>query len=114
METIINLLMIALICVFVIDISGAIDILKSSLKWLLTKGRMSGCDYRLKPFDCSLCTIWWCGLIYLFFTGAFTLKYIVVVCLLATFSGLIKNTILLVEDTITKIIQTIYSKFIDK
>jgi len=113
MKTLIDLLIIAFIVVFIIDVSGAIDSLKSALKWVFTKGKLKGSDYRLKPFDCSLCSTFWIGLIYLLVTRKFTLPFIGFVCLLSTFSGLIKSTILLLEDIITKIIQLIY-KWIDK
>lgn len=109
-----ELFFISCIVVFIVDISGAIDSLKSGLKWLLTKGKMRDSNYRLKPLDCSTCMCWWCGLIYLYIHGCFTLPYIAFVCLLAAFSGLIKNSILLVEDIITKIIQVIYEKIIDR
>ena len=113
MNTIFNLFLIACIVVFIVDISGAIDSLKSGLKWILTKGKMSNSDYQLKPIDCSLCTTFWTGLIYLFVTGNFTLPYIAIVCLFAYFSSIIKNAILLIEDVIIKIIQLIY-KLLDR
>lgn len=110
--TLINLFLIAVICVFIIDISGAVNSLKSGLKWIYTKGKMSGSDYRLKPFDCSLCSTFWCGLIYLLIAGEFTLPYIVAVCMMAYFTSVIKNSILLIEDILTKVINVIY-KLID-
>ena len=109
----INLILIAAIVVFIVDISGAVDSLKSGLKWILTNGKMKDSDYQLKPLDCSLCQIFWCGIIYLLVIGEFTLPYFAFVCLLACFSGIIKNSILLVEDIITTIIQLIY-KLIEK
>lgn len=112
MNTILSLFFITVICVFIIDISGALDSLKSALKWIVTKGAMSGNEYRLKPFDCSLCTTFWSGLIYLLIVGKFTLPFVVAVCLFAAFSGIIKSSILLIEDIVTKIIQMIY-KWID-
>ena len=111
---ILNLFLIALIVVFIVDISGAIDSLKSGIKWVLTGGKMTSSDYRLKPIDCSLCTNFWTSLIYLLIIGAFELKYIAVVCLFCTFCGIIKDTILLVGDIFTKIIQLIYKNWIDK
>lgn len=110
---IINLTLIAAIVVFIVDISGAVDSLKSGLKWILTKGKMKNSDYQLKPLDCSLCMTFWSGIIYLLITNNFTLPYLAFVCLLACFSGIIKNSILLVEDIITTIIQLIY-KLIEK
>ena len=109
----INLTLIAAIVVFIVDISGAVDSLKSGLKWILTKGKMKNSDYQLKPLDCSLCMTFWSCIIYLLITNNFTLPYLAFVCLLACFSGIIKNSILLVEDIITTIIQLIY-KLIEK
>lgn len=109
-NTILSLICLSVICVFIIDISGAVDSLKSALKWISTKGKMSGSDYRLKPIDCSLCSTFWAGLIYLLVVGKFTIFYVTVVCLLAAFSGLIKNSILLIEDIVSTIIQWIYKK----
>lgn len=111
---IVNLILIAFICVFIVDISGAIDSIKSGIKWVLTKGKMTNSDYMLKPFDCSLCMTFWSGLIYLIIIGQFTFPYVAIVCLLCTFCGLIKSSILLVEDIITKIINLIYKYFIDR
>lgn len=104
----INLTLIAAIVVFIVDISGAVDSLKSGLKWILTKGKMKDSNYRLKPFDCSMCQIFWCGIIYLLVIGEFTLPYLGFVCLLACFTGVIKTSILLVEDILIKITQLIY------
>lgn len=110
---IINLTLIAAIVVFIVDISGAVDSLKSGLKWILTKGKMKNSDYQLKPLDCSMCLTFWSGIIYILITNNFTLPYLAFVCLLACFSGIIKNSILLVEDIITTIIKLIY-KLIEK
>jgi len=112
MEAIRDLFFIAVVVVYIVDISCAVDSLKTALKWILTKGKMSSSDYILKPFDCSLCMIWWTGIIYLLCTGNFTLPYLVCVCLLSAFAGLIKTSILLIEDIITTIIQKIY-KFLE-
>lgn len=110
---IINLTLIAAIVVFIVDISGAVDSLKSGLKWILTKGKMKNSDYQLKPLDCSLCMTFWSGIIYLLITKNFTLPYLAFVCLLSCFSGIIKSSILLVEDILIKITQLIY-KLLDR
>ena len=111
---IVNLILIAIIVVFIVDISGAIDSLKSGIKWVLTKGKMNGSDYRLKPLDCSVCTNFWCSLIFLLCIEEFTLPYIACVCVICCFLGFLKNAILLVEDMLNKTIQIIYKYFIDK
>lgn len=109
----INLILIAYITVFIVDISGAIESFKSGLKWLLTKGKMKNSDYVLKPIDCSLCMTFWIGIAYLLITSNFTLPYLGFVCLLACFANLIKSSILLVEDVLVTIINLIY-KIIDR
>ena len=108
----INLILIAAIVVFIVDISGAVDSLKSGLKWILTKGKMKNSDYQLKPLDCSRCMTFWSGIIYILITNNFTLPYLAFVCLLACFAGVIKTSILLLEDILIKITQLIY-KLID-
>lgn len=113
MNTILSLLLIQVIVVFIVDISGAIDSLKSGLKWLLTKGKMSSSDYILKPFDCSLCMTWWACLIYLLCVGKFTIPFIAFVAFQCTFCAQIKDTILVVGDLCTKFIRLIYKHLID-
>lgn len=107
-----NLVLLAFIVVMVVDISGFVDSVKSSLKWVLTKGKMKDSNYRLKPLDCSLCMTFWTCVIYLFIAGEFTLPYLTFSLLLACFSVIIKDTILLVRDIATIIIRWFY-KFID-
>lgn len=76
-----ELLLLAAIVVFIVDISGIVETLKSAVgRWLGIRIE------RLKPFDCSLCMVWWCGLLYLWIVGRFSLLPIAVVALLATFS----------------------------
>ena len=113
MSTILSLLLIQVIVVFIVDISGAIDSLKRGLKLLLTKGKMSNSDYRLKPFDCSLCSTWWTCLIYLLCVGKLTIPFIAFVAFQCTFCAQIKDTILVVGDLITKVIRIIYKYIID-
>ena len=60
-----KLLCIQLICVLIIDISGFIDSVKWGVSKWLTKGKIQTTDYRIKPFDCSLCMTWWSCLIYM-------------------------------------------------
>ena len=79
----INLILIQWIVVFIIDISGVVDNLKSLLMKILTKGKIDSNNYRLKPFDCSLCTTFWVGLIYLLCTSQFTIAYIAFICVLS-------------------------------
>ena len=113
LNVIFNLFLIAVICVFIVDISGVIDSLKSAIKWLLTNGKMKNSNYDLKPLSCSLCMTFWIGLIYLLCTSNFTISYIAFVCLLSASTGLLKDFWFLCEDIIKTIINIFY-KVIDK
>lgn len=106
--TLINLLLIQLILVFIIDLSGVMNSIKYFISKYLTKGKIISDNFRIKPFDCSLCMTFWTSLIYLWLTNSFTLPYISASCLLAFLTPLAKDTLLLVKDLITKLINTIY------
>ena len=76
-----ELFLLALIVVFIVDISGIVESMKGAI------GRWLGITLqRLKPIDCSLCMVWWSGLSYLLAVGRFELLPIVAVAVLATFS----------------------------
>lgn len=70
-----DLLMIAAVAVFIIDLSGVVQVFKGALgRWLgVTVGS-------IKPFDCSLCITFWTGLAYLLATHAFSIGGVALVC----------------------------------
>lgn len=100
----IDILLIAVIVVVIIDISGFIDSLKSGLKKVLTKGRMSDPYYSLKPFDCSFCALWWTGLVYMWITHTFSIWMITYLLLVCVMTPVIKDVIILIRETFIKII----------
>lgn len=76
-----NIVAIAILCCFVIN-SGAVDSLKRAL-WRWLKGNVPYRDFPLKPFDCELCLTWWSGVLYLLFSGDFSLLSVLCVALMA-------------------------------
>lgn len=104
---IINLLLIQLIIVFIIDLSGVMNSVKLTLSKWLTKGKVASTDYRIKPFDCSLCMTWWVGLIYLFLAHSFTLPYVAIVAGFAFLTSTSKDTLLTIKDILTWILNQI-------
>ena len=103
---ILRLLLLTLIVIFVIDFSGFPDTIKRALgKWLRCRVE------RLKPFDCSLCMTWWCGLLAIVICRQFTLCNIAVVALLALFADKIADVLRLVRDIISKGISKLYDIF---
>lgn len=100
-----DILLIAVIIVVIIDISGFIDSLKSGLKKVLTKGRMSDPYYSLKPFDCSFCMTFWTGLIWLLVIHNVTLWMLAYLLLICVMTPVIKDVIILIRETMLKIIK---------
>ena len=95
---IIELILIQLIIVFIIDLSGAVESFKLFLSKILTKGKIQTTNFDLKPFDCSLCSTWWIGLIYLLICHSFTIPYIALVALLSFLTPLSSSILLLIKD----------------
>ena len=100
-----DLFLIGVICVIVIDLSGVIDSIKSVIKRLFTKGKMSDPNYSLKPIDCSFCMNFWCGLTYLLVTNTFSLWMITYVLLISVMTPVIKDVLLLVRDKLILLIK---------
>ena len=100
----IELLFIAVIVVCIVDISGFTDSWKSGLKRILTRGRMSDPNYSLKPFDCSTCLTFWSGLIYMLAVHMFSLWMLAYLLLLSVMTPVIRDLIILVRETILKLI----------
>ena len=105
----INLLLIALIIVFIVDISGAVEHLINPLvKYILKIPKSSRIEIPL--ISCSLCMTFWSGLIYIIVTGNFSLLNLVYVCLCAFLTPHIKDFYILVRDVLTIIQNKIYDK----
>lgn len=106
----INLLILCNIIVFIIDISGVVDVIKKKLfKWLYPNKQYR--YFTLKPFDCSLCLTFWLGLLYLILAHTLTFPYMLFVCLLAFMTPVFKSIWLLIQDFLIKIIEGIYTLF---
>ena len=108
---IINLLLINLIISYIIDISGVMDSIKSFLKRILTKGKMSDPNYSIKPFDCSLCMTFWVSLLYVYLIGQFSIYGLFLACANSYVVQFSKDLYLLIKDIFVKVLDLIY-KFI--
>lgn len=102
-----NLLFIQFIIVFIIDISGFVDTMKAKLSSILTKGKIKSTEFRLRPFDCSLCAMFWSGLIFLLVTHQFTIPFIAYVCLLSATTPITKDLYYTIQELITKLLNKI-------
>ena len=97
----IDLLFIAIIITFIIDLSGFIDSIKPIIWKILFPKIKYNPNWRIKPFDCSLCSTFWIGIIYLLFTS-FTLKGFLYVILLAWFTPTIKDLLIALKELFQK------------
>lgn len=92
-----DLLMLSVIIVYIIDVSGVMDSIKGTLSKIVyneTGRRMRP----LRPFDCSLCMIWWAGIIYIIAVGEFSLPAITWVAFLSAMSTRIHRAIQFLQD----------------
>lgn len=104
-----DILLIATIYVFGLDISGFWQALSSAIKRWLTGGRMSQ-PFQLKPFSCSLCMTFWTGLLYLLLTHHLTIANAAFVCLVAMLTPRIKDLLLVVDGLLAKLFNIIFRK----
>ena len=110
MTTLLNLLMITTIACFIVDLSGFVNSIK---RLFLRKLGLPVTPESLnwKPFDCSLCMSFWCGLAYLIITSNLNLIGITIVALCAFFSSNISGLLLLIKDLLS-FVETKISKHI--
>lgn len=107
-----NLLALAAIVCYIVDVSGFIDTLKEAIFRLINSGvDVQYRDYSLKPFDCSLCAVWWATLTYTVISNGWTTSIIdVLICaLLSIYAGVISDTLMLTRDVLIKFIDKIYT-----
>lgn len=99
----IELLIINVIICFIVDISGVIDSIKYGIwKWVFN-GKRDYQEFRLKPVDCSTCMTFWIGLLWITIYGQFNLINLLFVCLFATISEEMTNTILIIKHIIHRV-----------
>lgn len=104
MDTIIDLLWVASIIIYIVDLSGFNETLLTFISHYAGKRVTS-----FKPFTCSLCMVWWAGLIYLLIVGAFTLPYIAMVALLSFLSVPLGQLLILIREALNKAIDKLFS-----
>ena len=106
MNILLNLFLIQVLVCFVIDLSGFLQETETFLAKIL--------HYRVdipKPFSCSLCMGWWINLLFILFTGHFTLPYITAVAMIAFASKHITGLIRWCSELLVKL-ETILYKII--
>lgn len=104
-----DILLIAAIYVFALDISGFWQALSAGIKKALTHGAMHT-PFELKPFSCSLCMTFWTGLVYLVATAHLTIGNLAYVCLVAMLTPRIKDLLLVADNLLAALFNLIHNK----
>lgn len=105
---VIELLIVSIITIYIVDLSGIMESIKRGL-WRWLKGKQPYVDYRLKPFDCSLCMVFWIGLFWLFIIlRTFSLPLILWVCVLSWFADVIGQILRQIKDIIIVLLNKLY------
>ena len=99
MKIYIDLLMVAVITIYIVDLSGFTETL---LKFISAyKGRKIT---ELKPFSCSLCMVWWVCLIYAVIVGNLTIPVVALIALLSLLSVPCGQLLILIREAFLKVI----------
>lgn len=102
MSIYIQLLLVAFIVIFIVDLSGFTDtILDIASK---VKGQRVE---SFRPFTCSLCMTWWCCLVWAICSGHCTLVTIAFSALLAALSFPLSQILIFVREGLNKLIATL-------
>lgn len=105
----INILLIAAIWVFLLDLSGAWQSMTTHITEWLTNGRIRK-PIELKPFSCSLCMTFWTGLLYILIAGRFTVPTVAYVCLIAYLTPRIKDTLIVADAMLARLFNLLISR----
>lgn len=84
MKTFIDLFLVAIVTIYIVDLSGFTESWRGMLaKWLhISEAKMRP----LPPFDCGKCAIWWTCIIYAICTGTFSIGTLAFIAMLSFLS----------------------------
>lgn len=95
-----DLLMVAFVTVYIVDLSGFTDSWRGAIsRWLNIKSLRP-----LKPFDCSLCMTWWVCLVYAWVNWGMSIQIVAYCALLSFLSIPIGNAMIFIKEWLLWII----------
>lgn len=103
MKTICDLILVALITIYIVDLSGFTESWRAALARVLHVKELKP----LPPFDCSLCMVWWVCLIVLLTSGRCSLPMVAFSALLSYLSYPLGQMLKLLQElllTLTNIL----------
>lgn len=105
MKTIFELILVALVVIFVVDLSGFTE------TWLKVLSHYKNRKIsELKPFSCSLCMVWWVCIAFLLISAKLTLPLVAFSALLAFLSYPIGQLLTLLRELINVMINRLMTK----
>ena len=99
MNAIIDLILVALVTIYIVDLSGFTETLLKVIS--AYKGRKIT---ELKPFSCSLCMVWWVCMIYAVIVGNLTIPVVALIALLSLLSLPFGQLLILIREAFLKVI----------
>ena len=96
----IDLFLVALVTIYIVDISGFTESWRDALARRLHVSRLRS----LKPFDCGKCMTWWVCLIYALCTGHFTIGAIAFSALMSHLSNPLGEALIFIREWWTHLI----------
>lgn len=103
-----NLIFLAILAVYLCDLSGISDTIKTAVSRFVGKPIKT-----LPPFDCSLCSAWWLQFFYLICVGEFTIANLAIISLISFATYPLGQLLILIRETLLAIIRVL-QKQIDK
>lgn len=104
MKTITDLILVALVTIYIVDLSGFTD------TWLKVLSNYKGRKIsELKPFSCSLCMVWWVCLAFLLISAKLTLPMVAFSAFLSLMSVPIGQLLQLIREAILKVIVNLFN-----
>lgn len=101
----IDLLLLAAVTIYIVDLSGFTDSWRSALaKWLKAKDLKP-----LKPFDCGQCMTWWVCIIYALCTGSFSLPVLAYIAALSFLSIPLGQLCIFIKEGMASLINKMMS-----
>ena len=99
----IELLLLAAVIVYIVDVSGWTD---TWLGWLSKFTARHGYPpvKSLRPFSCSKCMTWWCCLLWAYIRKEFTLPVVAYIAGLSLLSVTIQQALIFIAETLTNAI----------
>ena len=99
MKEIIDLILVALVTIYIVDLSGFTETWLSILSHYKNRKITE-----LKPFSCSLCMVWWVCLIYAVIVGNLTIPFVALIALLSLLSVPCGQLLILIREAFLKVI----------